>query len=195
VVCLVPERIITWIQNLCYTSSSSSSLLFLSFSTSSPTTPASSTSLLSPPPSLYTMSRPSSRPGSPGLGSSPRGSVVNLQQYAADAKISSHRGEEVQTGLINGEQKAQAAPTSAGEFGSQCVSMVLWLGSSGGSCRVVFFRWDRTESVPAGETRLEGEQIDTNGGESCVRTIELGKTHRLVSVRAHLASSSSFFEL
>lgn len=137
------------------------------------------------------MSRPSSRPGSPGLGSSPRGSVVNLQQYAADAKISSHRGEEVQTGLINGEQKAQAAPTSAGEFGSQCVSMVLWLGSSGGSCRVVFFRWDRTESVPAGETRLEGEQIDTNGGESCVRTIELGKTHRLVSVRAHLASSSS----
>jgi hypothetical protein len=138
------------------------------------------------------MSRPSSRPGSPGLGSSPRGSVVNLQQYAADAKISSHRGEDVQTGLINGEQKAQAAPTSAGEFGSQCVSIVLWQGRS---CRVVFFRWDRTESVPAGETRLEGGTIDSNGNESCVHAIELGKTHRLVSVRAHLASSSSFFEL
>ena len=141
------------------------------------------------------MSRPSSRPGSPGLGSSPRGSVVNLQQYAADAKISSHRGEDVQTGLINGEQKAQAAPTSAGEFGSQCVSMVLWLGSGGGSRRVVFFRWDRMESVRAGGMRSEGGTINTNGNESCVRAIELGETHRVVSVRAHLASSSSFSEL
>ena len=79
------------------------------------------------------MSRPASRPGSPGLGSSPRGSVVNLQQYAADAKISSHRGEDVTTGLMNGEQKAQAAPTNSCECGR---------GRSG---RVSFARCERQE--------------------------------------------------
>jgi len=66
------------------------------------------------------MSRPASRPASPGPGTSPRGSIVNLQQYAADAKISSHRGEEVTAGLMSGEQKAAAAPVNGCELLHSC---------------------------------------------------------------------------
>jgi hypothetical protein len=67
-----------------------------------------------------------SRPASPGLGSSPRGSVVNLQQYAADAKISSHRGEELTAGLMSGEQKAAAAPVNGCESILFIISLLCW---------------------------------------------------------------------
>ena len=95
--------------------------------------------LLSSTHQLSIMSRPTSRPGSPGPGSSPRGSVVNLQQYAADAKISSHRGEEVTAGLMSGEQKAAAPPVNGRKSSQSCS-----LFSFGRAAKT----WRRTRAIP-----------------------------------------------
>jgi hypothetical protein len=50
----------------------------------------------------------SSRPGTPPLGT-PRGSQLNLAQYAADAKIGK-ADFEAREGLLNGEAKPQPPP-------------------------------------------------------------------------------------